>query len=113
MDLFIVVEEGGLVGSWGSPLLPHLTSPAASRNKSATLLCVRLRLCKPKLAAREGGKGRKKEREREADRESTLAAMASSAERSRSRRTDGGPVQARELAIGEMRPAPWRWSSRS
>ena len=60
VEMFIVVDEGGLVGSWGSPLLPHLTSPAASRNKSATLLCVRLRLCKPKLAAHEGGKGRKK-----------------------------------------------------
>ena len=114
VDLFIVVEEGGLVGTWGSPLLPHLTSLAASRNKSATLLCVCVCVCANQswLRMREGREG-KKEREREVDRESTLAAMASSAERSRSRRTDGGPVQARELAIGEMRPAPWRWSSRS
>ena len=49
---------------------------------------------------REGREG-KKEREREVDRESTLAAMAAPAERSGSRRTDGGPVQARELAIRE------------
>ena len=107
MDLFIVVEEGGLVGSWGSPLLPHLASPAASRNKSATLLCVCVYVCANQswLRMREGREG-KKEREREVDRESTLAAMESSAERSGSRRTDGGPVQARELAIGEMRPAP-------